>query len=181
MDTVKGRREKGKCLLTMNFIKYDILLAFIIDSASEKCVQQVFDYLSDKLSPEIFERLFSVILTDNGGEFKAPESLEFTSYGFQRTRIFFCDPMASWQKPHIERSHEYIRQIIPKGISMDNFTQEDITLMLNHINSLSRDSLNGLCPFDAARHLLGRRLPELLGLKKISPDDVVLRPSLLIK
>lgn len=181
MDTVKGRREKGKCLLTMNFVKYDLLLAFIIDSASEKCVRQVFDYLSDKPSPEIFERLFPVILTDNGGEFKDPESLEFTSYGSQRTRVFFCDPMASWQKPHIERSHEYIRQIIPKGITMDDFTQDDITLMLNHINSLSRDSLNGSCPFDAAKQLLGRKLPKLLGLKKIPPDNVILRPSLLKK
>ena len=67
MDTVKGKREKGKCLLTMNFIKYDLLLAFIIDSASQACVQQVFGYLGDKLSPEVFERLFPVILTDNGG------------------------------------------------------------------------------------------------------------------
>lgn len=158
MDTVKGRREKGKCLLTMNFIKYDFLLAFIIDSASQKCVQQVFDYLSDKLSPEIFERLFPVILTDNGGEFKAPEALEFTIHGSHCTRIFFCDPIASWQKPHIEHSHEYIRQIIPKGISMDDFTQKDITLMLNHINSLSRDSLGGKCSFDAAKQLLGRKL-----------------------
>ncbi len=181
MDTVKGRREKGKCLLTMNFVKYDILLTFIIDSASQKCVQQVFDHLSDKLSPEIFERLFPIILTDNGGEFKALETLEFTSYGSQRTRVFFCDPMASWQKPHIERSHEYIRQIIPKGISMDDLMQEDITLMLNHINSLSRDSLNGACPFDAAKQILGRKLPKLLGLKKIPPDDVILRPSLLKK
>ncbi len=181
MDTVKGKREKGKCLLTMNFIKYDFLLVFIIDSASEKCVQEVFDDLSDKLSPEIFERLFPVILTDNDGEFKDPESLEFTKYGSQRTRIFFCDPMASWQKPHIERVHEYIRQIIPKGVSMDDFTQEDITLMINHINSLSRDSLGGKCPFDAAKQLLGRKLPKLLGLKKIPADEVILKPTLLKK
>ncbi|MCM1166057.1 MAG: IS30 family transposase [Ruminococcus sp.] len=181
MDTVKGCREKGKCLLTMNFVRYDFMLAFLIDSASQRCVQQVFDYLGDKMSPEIFERLFPVILTDNGGEFKDPEALEHTSYGSQRTRIFYCDPMASWQKPHVERSHEYIRQVIPKGVSMVDLTQEDITLMMNHINSLSRDSLNGACPFDAAKQLLGRKLPKLLGLKKIPPDDVILRPSLLKK
>ncbi len=143
--------------------------------------RQVFDYLSEKLSPEIFERLFPVILTDNGGEFAAPETLEHTPYGSQRTRIFYCDPMASWQKPRVERSHEYIRQVIPKGTSMDNFTQEDITLMMNHINSLSRDSLNGACPFDAAKKLLGHKLPKLLGLNKIPPDEVFLRPSLLDK
>ena len=181
MDTVKGRREKGKCLMTMIFTEYDFMLAFLIESASQECVQQVFELLSEKLNSEIFERLFPVILTDNGGEFSNPETIEHTSYGSQRTRIFYCDPMASWQKPHIERSHEYIRQVIPKGVSMDDLTQNDITLLVNHINSLSRDSLNGLCPFDAAKQLLGRKLPKLLDLKKINPDDVVLRPSLLKK
>ncbi len=64
---------------------------------------------------------------------------------------------------------------------MEDFTQEDITLMLNHINSLSHDSLNGMCPFDAVKKLLGRKLPKLLDLKKIPPNDVILHPTLLKK
>ena len=81
MDTVKGRHEKGKCLLTMIFTKYDLMLIFLIESASQKCVQAVFDELTEKLGIEIFQRLFPVILTDNGGELKAPDSLENTDYG----------------------------------------------------------------------------------------------------
>jgi transposase, IS30 family len=50
--------------------------------------------------------------------------------------------MASYQKLHIEKNHEYIRYIIPKGISFNNLTQEDITLIINHINSTARASLN---------------------------------------
>ncbi|MBB6630794.1 hypothetical protein H7D64_04675 [Clostridium algidicarnis] len=50
--------------------------------------------------------------------------------------------MASYQKPHVEKNHEYIRYVIPKGISFNNRTQEDITLMINHINSTARASLN---------------------------------------
>ncbi len=142
MDTVKGRREKGKCLLTMIFSKYDFMLVFLIDSASQRCVQAVFDELTEKLGIEIFQRLFPVILTDNGGEFKDPDSLENTDYGIKRTNIFYCHPQASWEKPHIERNHEYIRMVIPKGVSMDNFTQADIIVMTNHINSVSRDILD---------------------------------------
>lgn len=107
----------------MIFTKYDLMLIFLIESASQKCVQAVFDELTEKLGTEIFQRLFPVILTDNGGEFKAPDSLENTDYGVRRTNIFYCQPMASWQKPHIERSHEFIRQVIPNGVSMDCFTQ----------------------------------------------------------
>ena len=58
MDTVKGRREKENCLLTMIFTKYDLILIFLIESASQKCVQAVFDELTEKLGTEIFQRLF---------------------------------------------------------------------------------------------------------------------------
>jgi len=81
--------------------------------------------------------LFKVILTDNGVEFKDPLSLEHTSNGCQRTRIFYCDPQASWQKPHIEKNHTLIRRILPKGKSFDYLTHEDIRLICCHINSFS--------------------------------------------
>ena len=92
---------------------------------------------------------------------------------------FYCDPMASYQKPHIERNHEYIRQVIPKRKSFDSFTQNDITKLTNHINSFIRESLNMNCPYDMAKDFLGPKTIRLLDLRKIKPDDVTLRPSLL--
>lgn len=62
--------------------------------------------------------------------------------------------MASYQKPHVEKNHEYIRYIIPKGKSFDNRTQKDITLMINHVNSTARASLNGSTPLKLAQLLL---------------------------
>ena len=124
-------------------------------------------------------RLFPVILTDNGGEFKNPYALENSEHGIMRTKIFYCDPMASYRKPHIERNHEYIRQVIPKGKSFDSFTQNDITKLTNHINSFIRESLNMNCPYDMAKNFLGPKTIRLLDLRKIKPDDVILRPSLL--
>lgn len=181
MDTVKSRREKGKCLLTMIFTKYDFMLLFLLDSASQECVQEVFDHLTKALGLNVFRRLFPVILTDNGSEFKNPESIEKSKYGSLCTNVFYCDRMASWQKPHIERNHEFIRQVLPKGCSFDQLTQEDITLMCNHINSFSRDSLDGKCPYDAAKDFIAKKLPFVLDLRKIPADEVVLRPSLLNK
>ena len=65
----------------------------------------------------------------------------------QRTKIFYFNAIASYQKPHVEKNYEYIRYIIPKGKSFNNRNQEDITLMINHINSTARASLNGNTPF----------------------------------
>ena len=157
MDTVKSKREKGKCLLTMIFTKYDFMLIFLLDSATQECVHDVFDMLMRSLGLSIFRRLFPVILTDNGSEFKAPEQLEKSRYGSLCTNIFYCDAMASWQKPHIERSHEFIRQVLPKGCSFDELTQQDITLLTNHINSVCRDSLGGICPYDAAKDFIAKK------------------------
>ena len=89
--------------------------------------------------------------------------------------------MASYQKPHVEKNHEYIRYIIPKGKSFDNRTQEDITLMMNHINSTARASLNGNTPFKLAQMLLDSSLLDKLSLKHIEADDVHLKPALFKK
>lgn len=89
--------------------------------------------------------------------------------------------MASWQKPHIEKAHEEIRKVLPKGKSFDKLTQADVTLLTNHINSLCRDSLDGKCPYDVAKDFIAKKLPYILGLRKIPADQVVMRPMLLDK
>ena len=89
--------------------------------------------------------------------------------------------MASYQKPHVEKKHEYKRYILPKGRSFNDLTQEEITLMMNHINSTARASLNGNTPFKLAQMLLDNSLLEKLSLKHIPADEVHLKPALLKK
>ena len=177
MDTVHGTRS-GKVLLTFMFRNCSLMLAFIIESCSQTAVKDVIDKLYEVLGHDVFKRSFPVILTDNGSEFKKPEALELDDMGNQRTKIFYCNPMASYQKPHVEKNHEYIRYIIPKGKSFNNRTQEDITLMMNHINSTARASLNGNTPFKLDQMLLDISLLEKLSLKHILADEVHLKPAL---
>lgn len=98
--------------------------------------------------------------------------------GLKRTRIFYCDPGKAYQKGGIEKNHELIRYVIPKGTSLERFNQQDITLLINHINSYSRNERAPFTPFD----LLETAYPELikkLGLERIHPDDILLNPTLL--
>lgn len=55
----------------------------------------------------------------------------------------------SCQKGMIEKNHEFIRYILPKGSSFENIYQEDCYLIMNKINSLCRDSLNGKLSYEA--------------------------------
>ena len=98
-----------------------------------------------------------------------------------RTSLFYCDLMASWQKPHVEKNHEYIRYVVPKGKSFTPYQQEDITLLMNHINSTKRFSLKGKAPYELIEEDDEdmRALMDLLKMHLIPADEVHLTPDLL--
>ena len=180
MDTVYGTKG-GKVLLTFFFRICSLMIAFLLDSCTKDCVRKAVDKLYEKVGTEVFKKSFPVILTDNGSEFKSPESIEYDNSGNERTKVFYCNPMASYQKPYIEKNHEYIRYILPKGKSFKKLTQEDVTLVINHINSTARASLNGCTPYKLAQLLLDESLLERLTLQEIPADEVHLKPTLLKK
>lgn len=75
----------------------------------------------------------------------------------------------------MEKNHEYIRYVLPKGRSFDYLTQEKTTLLMNQINSISRKSLNDKTPFELAEPLLDEVLLGALSMKKINADDIYLK------
>lgn len=179
LDTVLGKRGCKKRLLTIFFRKPHFMLIFLIPDGTQRSVIKVFDDLEKKLTIEVFQKYFPVILTDNGPEFKYPERIEANEDGEIRTRVFYCDPFISGQKGRLEKNHEYIRYVIPKERSFIRYTQADINLMASHINSTARDGLNGKTPFDLAELLLDKRIPAIAGQFKVSPDEVMLKPELI--
>lgn len=180
MDSVIGRIG-GKVLLTFMFKSCDLMLAFIRDRNTAQSVIDVFNLMHKTLGVKRFRSLFPVILTDNGSEFSNPKALELGPKGSRRTRVFYCDPCASYQKPHVEVNHEFIRKILPKGRSFDTFDQSDINLMMSHINSYSREKLNDKTPIEVFEFLYGSNVLSKLGIKKIPANEIILKPSLLKK
>ena len=180
LDSVLGKKG-GKVLLTVHFVNCEMMLAFLRDSNDAKSVEDVFDFLYQSLGHNRFSNNFRLCLADNGSELSNPAHIEFTSDGKQRTHIFYCDPQAPYQKGSAERSHEFIRCFIPKGTDMGQYTQDDITLMMNHINSYSRVSLGNKCPYDVFRFLYGDDLLKLLGCVTIPAQQVTLNKSVFRK
>jgi len=180
MDTVEGKKG-GKVILTLLFRSSRLMLGFIMEHKSSKCVLSVFDWLETALGHEMFAALFPLILTDNGSEFLNAEGIETSNSGSIRSKLYYCDPQASYQKGAIEKNHTYIRLVLPKGSSFDERSQDDITLMFNNINSIRRDVLNGNSPIDLARLLLPAEVLKKLGLRRIRPDEVKLKPNLFTK
>ncbi len=97
-----------------------------------------------------------------------------------RSKVFYCHPYASREKGHYEKNHEYIRYILPKGTSFDFLTQDMCDLMMSHINSTKRPSVNG-SPYDFMALAYGTEILDLMKIKKIDSNMVILLPRLLTK
>lgn len=178
MDTVMGRMG-GKVLLTFNLSFCNFIFARLLGN---KTALEVTKHLYDIKSTlhqadKDFFQLFPVILTDNGGEFARVDDIEMDVRG--ESKLFFCDPNRSDQKGRIEKNHTLIRDILPKGTSFDNLTQEDINLVCSHVNSVKRAALNGKSAYELFAFTYGEEIPKLLGISKIPAEDVCQSSKLL--
>lgn len=179
MDTVEGIKG-GKVFLTLLFRDSKFMLVYLMEQKTMECVESVFIKLRELLGLERYKRLMEVILTDNGSEFFNPMSIEKDNVtGEVVSHVFYCDPGASWQKGMLEKNHEYIRYILPKGTSFDSLTQSEVNKLMSNINSTSRDTLNGKTPYDAMLLMLPKTVIGRLGVKKVKANDVSLSPRLL--
>ena len=182
MDSVIGSIG-GKVLLTIHFVDTSLMLAFLRDANTSQSVIDIIDYLYDTLGTTMYEKLFPVILTDNGSEFSNPKAIEFEPNCRRnyRSHVFYCDPSCPYQKGAIEVNHELIRRILPKGTTFDNLTQQDINMMMDHINSYKRKKLNDRSPYDAFSFFYGEDVLKRLKCSRVPAEEICLKPNLLKK
>ena len=178
MDTVMGRTG-GKVLLTFNLSFCNFIFARLLENKTAlEVIKNLYD-IKNTLheADKDFFQLFPVILTDNGGEFARVKDIEMDIR--REIKLFFCDPNRSDQKGRIEKNHTLIRDILPKGTSFDNLTQEDINLVCSHVNSVKRAALNGKSAYELFAFTYGEEIPKLLGISKIPAEDVCQSSKLL--
>lgn len=178
MDSVIGVIG-GKVLLTLQF-ELGLMLAHLRDTNNSQSVIDYFDMLEDKFGLDIFKKMFPAILTDNGSEFSNPSAVETSPYtNEQRTRVFYCDPYASWQKGKVENNHTNLRRILSKGTSFNSLNQNDINLVLSHLNSYMRKSYDDIPAIMKFNNIFDKNILEQLDINLISPSNVTLDPKLL--
>ena len=181
MDSVEGKKG-GKVLLTIHFVNCSFMLACIREHNDAQSVIDIFNHLQDILGINKFKELFVVILTDNGSEFSNPKEIEFDiKTGELRTQIFYCHPSSPFEKGACEVNHELLRRILPKGTSFDDLTQNDINLIMSHINSYKRKKLNNVSPLTMFSTIYGKETVDKLGIQEIEPNSVSLSKNILNK
>ena len=177
IDSVEGIKG-GAVLLTIHFVEQELQLAFLRPYNDSQSVIDIFNKLYIDLKPDVFIDLFPVLLADNGSEFSNPSAIEFDCHGNPRTRMFYCNASAPYQKPNCENNHEMIRRILPKGTDLGKYTQEQIDLMMSHINSYARKNLGNKTPYDVFAFQYGEQILKKFHLQRIPADEIILNPNL---
>ena len=183
MDTVIGKKNDSKCLLTLYIRKTHFMFIFLLNKKDSASVNAKINFIKETLGIKLYSKVFRIFLTDNGTEF-------FSVLNFERdletnkkiSNIFFCHPYSSYEKHGVEVNHEYIRRVFPKGTSFTNLNDEIVKNLQDNINSIPRISLNDETPYSLTKKLYPD-LIEKLDCKFIKPDDVSLSKDdiLLIK
>lgn len=178
MDTIFNH-QSGPYIQTFIFENTSFMIGILHTKRTADSMAKSLDDFQSVLKSD-YDKLFSLILTDRGTEFAKPQQFELdTKTGKVRSKIFYCDPQQSSQKPHVENNHNFVRDILPRGNNWNNLTQEKVNLMFSHINSVPREKLAGKTPYDIFTFLYGEDIVKKLNIQKIEKDETTLTPHLL--
>ena len=176
MDLICGPLGTNGYILTIFITDIQFLMAYKLEKKSQIEIVKILDNIERAIGTVMFRKMFEVILTDRGYEFSSRDKMERSiKSDFNRTRIFYCDKAMPTQKPNIENIHRLIRRFLPKGVSFNNLTQEEVYDMVNNINSLYKARYKKT-PNDMFIAKYGQRTLQKLSLRVILCDSVSLKP-----
>ena len=184
MDTVYNNGSTGPFMQTFKFLDYSFMFIVYQEEKTAKSMVEGVDFLEKILGEDLFSEEVAIIKTDRGSEFCDAEGFEKEENESSRTRIFYCDPMASGQKGSLENNHKEIRYICPKENDLKDLelnSQEKANLIVSHINSQSKEHLKGKSPLEVMEFMnpaLYQKFKDF-GIERINKDNIVLKPYLL--
>ncbi len=146
-DTVVGQRN-GKEAVVFTLVERvtDNYIAMRVPSKTKSAIQGAMQTLHAEYG-EHFKDVFKSITTDNGPEFE-----DFSQAAQWGTDIYFAHPYSSWERPVNERHNGLLRGFIPKGVSIEKYSHEQVLAFADEMNGRPRRRLGYQTPeelFDA--------------------------------
>ncbi len=145
MDTIVGQTGK-EVIVTLVERRTNYMLMQRLPAGKQ--AKGLADAVIRMLFP--FRQYVHTITTDNGCEFAEYKTIA----KHLRTTVYFADPYASWQKGTIENTNKLVRQYIPKGSSLNEFTDKDIANIQQKLNQRPRKKLHFIPPIIAFQKYL---------------------------
>ena len=131
-DTVVGKRNgKETVILTLLEKKTQHYLAIRIPGKTSEAINATMRKLREAFGESFFSQIFKTVTMDNG-----PEFADFAQTEQFGTKVYFGHPYTSWERAQNERENGMLRRYIPKGGSIENFSDEEILWAADALNSL---------------------------------------------
>jgi len=182
IDTVHGKRTDKKCLLTLTFRKIRFQMVFVLKECTSAQVLHTLRYIQYTIGYEEFDKMFPIILADNGPEFDDLWMFEFDREdGEQKRRVFYARPYRSGDKGLCENNHRLVRYLTEKGVSLDSLDFEDSKILTNNINGIPKKSISDFTPYELIILKFKKASMDKLGFKEMKPNDIILKTSVLTK
>lgn len=141
VDTVVGHRQ-GKEAVVLSLVERvtDNYIALHIPGRTSEAVMTAMAGLQHEYGDK-FSTVFKSFTADNGSEFEHLSRLE--QWG---SKVYFAHPYSSWERPQNERHNGILRRFIPKGVSMERYTPQDVLFFADGMNGLPRKRLGYSTP-----------------------------------
>lgn len=143
LDTVIGQKAGTQnCLLVLTEKKTKMEFVRKMQAKTASETVRVLGEIRQELG-EYFPRIFKTITCDNGTEFS-----DFQGIENGEVELYYCHPYSSWERGQNENANKLVRRFVPKGDSINNYTEEQIAYVERWMNHYPRQMLGWECPID---------------------------------
>ncbi len=66
-------------------------------------------------------------------------------------KVYFCDPRSPWQRGTHENTNRLLRQYLPHGTQLDQYSQAELNKIAAQLNERPRKTLGFMSPTDKLR------------------------------
>lgn len=140
-DTVVGKRNGQEAVIfSLLEKKTENYIAIRIPGKTSEAVMGAMQMLREEYG-EQFSQVFKTITVDNGSEFA-----DFAQVEAWGTKVYFAHPYSSWERPQNERHNGLLRAYVPKGESIEQYSEEYVLMAADELNGKPRKKLNYYTP-----------------------------------
>lgn len=111
-----------------------------------KSVVSALDGLEKHIGAKAFREKFLTITADNGVEFGDGSLIERSTIkpGAIRTKVFFCHPYSSYERPQNENQNRFVRRWVKKGGDLSAYSPQEWEQITEWVNNYPRRKYGGM-------------------------------------